>query len=67
VLSCGHEAGDGEAVIALNNAYLIQALESIETDDVIMELKDSTMPAVFRPSGGSCNHLHLIMPMSVRG
>lgn len=51
--------------IALNAAYLADALAAITTPQVALELTTPQAPAVFRPVGAD-GYVHLIMPMMVR-
>lgn len=52
-------------VVALNAAYLLDALGCIDTPQVAIELGDAAQPAVFKPVGVD-GYLHIVMPMTVR-
>lgn len=61
----------GEVQIGLNPDYLVQFLAAVETDDVVLELRDENSQCVGRPSGGETasvdgeRYLCVIMPMRV--
>ena len=55
---------EGEAGrIAFNVRYLADALATVSTEQVRMEVLSSVRPGVFRPTAGT-DALHLIMPMA---
>jgi len=52
--------------VGFNARYLIEAFNVIDTDEVLMELKDEGSPGILRPSSSSVgisNQLSIIMPM----
>lgn len=52
--------------VGFNARYLIEALNVIDTDEVLMELKDEGSPGILRPSPstpGPSSQLCIIMPM----
>jgi DNA polymerase-3 subunit beta len=51
--------------IGFNARYLIEALNVMDSEEVIMELKDEGSPGILRPSSasGSSNQICIIMPM----
>jgi DNA polymerase-3 subunit beta len=61
-LPCGIQ-GDG-LKIALNGKYLAEALASIPTENVKLQLSTANRPAVFRPQGDE-SQLVVVMPMAV--
>lgn len=54
--------GDHEVQIAFNAKFIIDALKNIDAEELTMELKDPSSPAVIKPSGDE-NYMCLIMPM----
>lgn len=56
------KSGNGDIQIAFDARFLIEAVRHIETEDVLLELKDSLSAAVLKPVGKT-DHLCLIMPM----
>jgi DNA polymerase-3 subunit beta len=53
--------------MGFNARYLIEALNVIDTDEVIMELKDEGSPGIIKPpsSKDSSHQLCIIMPMRI--
>jgi DNA polymerase-3 subunit beta len=51
--------------IGFNARYLIEALNVIDTEEILLELKDEGSPGILRPSStaGSSDQLCIIMPM----
>ncbi len=52
--------------VGFNARYLIEALNVIEAEDVLMELKDEGSPGILKPSSstaGVSNQISIIMPM----
>ncbi len=52
--------------VGFNARYLIEALNVIDTEEVLMELKDEGSPGILRPSSstpGVSNQISIIMPM----
>jgi DNA polymerase-3 subunit beta len=52
--------------VGFNARYLIEALNVIDTEEVLMELKDEGSPGILRPSSstpGLSNQISIIMPM----
>src|SRR4030043_1094693 len=52
--------------VGFNARYLIEALNVIDTDEVLMELKDDGSPGILKPSAstpGVSNQISIIMPM----
>jgi DNA polymerase-3 subunit beta len=52
--------------VGFNARYLMEALNVIDTDEVLMELKDEGSPGILRPSSptlGAPHQLYIIMPM----
>ena len=52
--------------VGFNARYLIEALNVIDTEEVLMELKDEGSPGILRPSSSSpgfSNQISIIMPM----
>lgn len=52
--------------IALNVAYLQEALAAITTAQVVIETQSPNAPAVLKPFGAEGAYVHIIMPMSLR-
>ena len=56
---------DGKPMeIAFNAKYFIDALSAIDTEDMVLELRDASSPGVIKPAGAS-GFVHVIMPMYV--
>jgi DNA polymerase-3 subunit beta len=53
--------------IGFNARYLIEALNVIDTKEIIMELKDEGSPGIIKPlsSTEASNQFHIIMPMRI--
>jgi DNA polymerase-3 subunit beta len=52
--------------VGFNARYLIEALNAIDTEEVLMELKDEGSPGILKPSSstqGFSNQISIIMPM----
>ncbi len=52
--------------VGFNARYLIEALNVMDTEEILMELKDEGSPGILRPSSstlGVSNQLSIIMPM----
>ena len=52
--------------VGFNARYLMEALSVIDTDEVLMELKDEGSPGILRPSSPTLeapHQLYIIMPM----
>ncbi len=52
--------------VGFNARYLIEAFNVIDTEEVLMELKDEGSPGILKPSSspsGTSNQLSIIMPM----
>ena len=56
------EGGSGEIQIAFDARFLMEAVRHIQTDGVLLELKDSLSATILKPVG-TADHLCLIMPM----
>lgn len=54
---------NGKITIGFKAPYFLNILNTISTDDVIIELKESSRPALFKESGNKSNKLALLMPM----
>ena len=56
----------GDAVqIAFNGRYLRDALEAVETPQVVLQISGPSSPGIIRPNGEPDGYLHVIMPMHV--
>ena len=51
--------------IAFNGRYLRDALEAIDTPEVLLQITGPSSPGIIRPSGEPNGYLHVIMPMHV--
>ena len=51
--------------IAFNGRYLRDALEAINTDDVVLQITGPSSPGIIKPASDSNGYLHVIMPMHV--
>jgi len=56
------KSSNGNVEIGFDARYLADALQHIQTEDVVIELKDAHTAAVFKPVGEE-GHLCLVMPM----
>ena len=54
-----------EAQIAFNGRYLRDALEAIDTPEVLLQITGPSSPGVIKPAGEPNGYLHVIMPMHV--
>jgi len=54
------EGGDGE--IILNNRYVLDAVNNIETPSVVVKIIDDSSPSLVMPEKGS-SYLYLVMPI----
>lgn len=57
--------GDG-GQIALNVTYTLECLNAWKCEQVAMETQAPDKPGVFRPIGQEDEHIHVIMPMTIR-
>jgi DNA polymerase-3 subunit beta len=56
---------EGEPIrIGFNSKYLIDALSTIESESVLLELRGKQHPGVIRSTDGS-NHTSVVMPMRI--
>lgn len=53
-----------DLVVAFNPNYLLEGIEAIRTDDVVIEVIDSTKPATLR-GDGDVDYRYLLMPVRV--
>lgn len=53
-----------DLVVAFNPNYLLEGIEAIRTDDVVIEVIDSTKPATLRGDGDN-DYRYLLMPVRV--
>ena len=51
--------------IAFNGRYLRDALEAIDTPEVLLQLTGPSSPGIIKPAGEPNGYLHVIMPMHV--
>jgi len=57
---------DGEDTqIAFNGRYLRDALEAIDTPEVILQITGPSSPGIIKPASESNGYIHVIMPMHV--
>ena len=56
------KSGNGDIQIAFDARFLMEAVRHIQTEDVLLELKDSLSAVVLKPVGDD-THFCLIMPM----
>ena len=56
------KSGNGDIQIAFDARFLMEAVRHIQTEDVLLELKDSLSATILKPVGED-DHLCLIMPM----
>lgn len=52
--------------IGFNIDYLTQAINSIDTDEIVIKCNNSTTPIVISPIGGLLEQTALIMPLQIR-
>ena len=57
--------GDGEVEICFNAQYVLDFLAAVDTDTVVLELKDEMSQAVMHPAGQEASYTYVIMPMRV--
>jgi DNA polymerase-3 subunit beta len=57
--------GDGEVEICFNAQYVLDFLAVVDTDTVVLELKDEMSQAVMHPAGQEASYTYVIMPMRV--
>jgi DNA polymerase-3 subunit beta len=76
VKSTSAEMGDNEGTldasvdgddtqIAFNGRYLRDALEAIDTPEVLLQITGPSSPGIIKPAGEPNGYLHVIMPMHV--
>ena len=76
VKSTSAEMGDNEGTldasvdgddtqIAFNGRYLRDALEAIDTPEVLLQITGPSSPGIIEPAGEPNGYLHVIMPMHV--
>lgn len=76
VKSTSAEMGDNEGTldatvdgddtqIAFNGRYLRDALEAIDTPEVILQITGPSSPGIIKPASESNGYIHVIMPMHV--
>jgi len=51
--------------IAFNGRYLRDALEAIDTPEVLLQLTGPSSPGIIKPAGEPNGYLHVIMPMHI--
>ena len=51
--------------IAFNGRYLRDALEAIDTPEVLLQITGPSSPGIIKPAGEPNGYLHVIMPMHV--
>jgi len=57
---------DGDdAQIAFNGRYLRDALEAIDTPEVLLQITGPQSPGIIKPAGEPNGYIHVIMPMHV--
>ena len=68
----GDNAGQLEASIrgentetAFNGRYLRDALEAIDTPEVLLQITGPQSPGIIKPAGEPNGYIHVIMPMHV--
>jgi DNA polymerase III subunit beta len=54
-----------EMQIAFNGRYLRDALEAIESQQVLLQITGPSSPGIIKPVGEPNGYLHVIMPMHV--
>jgi len=76
VKSTSAEMGDNEGTldasvdgddtqIAFNGRYLRDALEAIDTPEVLLQITGPSSPGIIKPAGEPNGYIHVIMPMHV--
>ncbi len=56
---------DGEVEICFNAQYVLDFLAVVDTDSVVLELKDEMSQALMHPAGEESSYTYVIMPMRV--
>jgi len=58
-------SGDGDILIAFDARYIIEAIKHVDTEEVLLELKDSLAATVIHPyeNSDNLNYIYLVMPM----
>lgn len=51
--------------IAFNGRYLRDALEAIDTDQVVLQITGPSSPGIIKPASDANGYIHVIMPMHV--
>lgn len=54
-----------ELEIAFNVKFLQEGLESISTNNVVIETNAHNTPATIQPAGGQEDHLYILMPIHI--
>ncbi len=49
-------------IVGFNSRFILEALDSFESEEVILEMEDANSPAIFKPAGDDL-HKCVIMPM----
>ena len=57
--------GDGAVEICFNAQYVLDFLAVVDTDSVVLELKDEMSQALMHPAGEEATYTYVIMPMRV--
>ena len=57
--------GDGAVEICFNAKYVLEFLAVVDTDSVVLELKDEMSQALMHPAGEESTYTYVIMPMRV--
>ena len=57
--------GDEAVEICFNAQYVLDFLAVVDTDSVVLELKDEMSQAVMHPAGEEATYTYVIMPMRV--
>jgi DNA polymerase III subunit beta len=56
----------GEASLRFNAIYLLDFFNIVDTENVVLEIKDGKTPVIFRPGEGSkFNYQYVVMPMRI--
>lgn len=65
-ISCEYSSVNAEIEIGFKAPFLLQCLQSIDTEDVQLKMSDGIRAALFVPSGDDCQDLTLLlMPMKI--
>ena len=60
-------AGDGKGIeIGFNNRYLLDALKSVPTEEVRVEINNGLSPIVLRPCDDKADFVHMIMSVRLK-